>query len=301
MLAVVVAALLAVEAPATPAPSTTDPAPAPAANAAPAPKARTKLLVLDLQSSDLEPSQRETLTGALAARAARFRSLDVISSIDLRQLADLRANQAAAGCDDASASCMAELAHALGAELVLASRAGKLDAVTVVTLQLFNVADTTAEGRASVQGWSLVEVSDQLGPAVDELLERATGEKPEEARAPSYTAAPRPEASSALSLGLWVGGGVAAGVGILAGVFGAVPALLYEGKRQELVKLTAAFDGSAEQLGAAQALQREANQQRDTYNNLGRFGVIAGAVLVPLGAAAVAAAFFLPAAAEGSP
>ena len=90
-------------------------------------------------------------------------------------------------------------------------------------------------------------------------------------------------------------------MGILAGVFGAVPALLYEGKRQELVKLTAAFDGSTDQLGAAQALQREANQQRDTYNNLGRFGVIAGAVLVPLGAAAVAAAFFLPAAAEGSP
>ena len=300
MLAVVVAALLAVEAPAPPAPSTTDPAPAPAADAAPAPKARTKLLVLDLQSSDLEPSQRETLTGALAARAARFPSLDVISSMDLRQLADLRANQAATGCEDASASCMAELAHALGAELVLSSRAGKLDAVTVVTLQLFNVADTTAEGRASVQGWSLVEVSDQLGLAVDELLERATGEKPVEARAPTY-AAPRPEASSALGLGLWVGGGVAAGVGVLAGAFGAVPALLYEGKRQELVKLTAAFDGSAEQLGAAAQLQREANQQRDTYNNLGRFGVITGALLVPLGAAAVAAAFFLPAATEGSP
>lgn len=301
MLAVVVAALLAVEAPAPSAPSTTDPAPAPAAEAAPAPKARTKLLVLDLQSSDLEPSQRETLTGALAARAARFPSLDVISSMDLRQLADLRADQAASGCDDASASCMAELANALGAELVLASRAGKLDAVTVVTLQLFNVHDTAAEGRASVQGWSLVEVSDKLGLAVDELLERATGEKPVEARAPSYAAAPRPEASSALGVGLLVGGGVAAGVGLVAGVAGAVPALLYEGKRQELIKLTAAFDGSPEQLGAAAKLQREANQQRDAYNNLGRFGVITGALLVPLGAAALGAAFFLPAPTEGSP
>jgi len=100
---------------------------------------RTKLLVLDVQGAELEPAQRDTLTGTITARAPRFSSLDVLSSQDLRQLADLRSDQAAAGCEDAASSCMAELANALGAELVLATRAGKLDAVTVITLQLFEV------------------------------------------------------------------------------------------------------------------------------------------------------------------
>lgn len=303
MLALAVAALLATQEPApTPAPAPA-PAPAVAPASAPAPTVapasapaptRTRLLILDLQSGDLEAAQRETLTHMLAARATRFATLDVISSADLRQLADLRADQAATGCEEASASCMAELANALGAELVLATRAGKLDAVTVATLQLFNVKDTAAEGRASVQGWSLSEVSDKLGLALDELLEKATGDKPTEEGTPTLAAGPRPQQTSPLALGLMVGGGTAAGLGLVALVLGATPAVLYDGKRGQIVELTDHFDGSQAQLDRAATLQREAAGLRGLYNDAGRYGVLAGALLVPLGAGALAVAFFMP-------
>ncbi|OGQ23886.1 MAG: hypothetical protein A2138_22105 [Deltaproteobacteria bacterium RBG_16_71_12] len=263
---------------------------------------RTKLLVLDVQGAELEPAQRDTLTGTITARAARFSSLDVLSSQDLRQLADLRSDQAAAGCEDAASSCMAELANALGAELVLATRAGKLDAVTVITLQLFEVKKGAAAGRASVQGWSLPEVTDKVGLALDELLVRATGEQPNDQVVPSLPAGPRPDAgASAIGTGLLVGGAVALALGVVVGGLGATPALLYGGKKQELVELTADFDGSQDQLVQASRLHRDANDLRQLYNGVGRFGVIAGLLLVPLGGGALALSFAWPASSEAAP
>ncbi len=271
--------------------------------AAPVVSPKVKLLVLDVQGADLEQTQRETLTGTIAARATRFAALDVISSMDLRQLADLRADQAATGCEDASSSCMAELANALGAELVLATRAGKLDAVTVVTLQLFDVKRGAAVGRASVQGWSLPEVTDKLGLALDELLVHATGAQPTDPGTPTLAAGPRPAAagSSVVSTSLLVGGAVAIAVGVVAGGLGATPAFLYSGKKAELVQRTAVFDGSQQQLDQASALHREANDLRQLYNGVGRFGVIASALLVPLGGGGVALALLWPSPNEAGP
>lgn len=297
MLAVLVAAVLVAEAPAPTTPGRAE-APTPAPTAA----QRTKLLVLDLQGAELEAAQRETLTGAITARAARFASLDVLSSQDLRQLADLRSDQAAAGCEDASSSCMAELANALGAELVLATRAGKLDAVTVITLQVFDVKKGAAVGRASVQGWSLPEVTDKLGLALDELLVRATGQQPNDAAAPSLPAGPRPDAGpSPVATGLMLGGAVAVAIGVVVGALGATPALLYDGKKQELVVKTAEFQGSQAELDQATRLHREANDLKQLYNGVGRFGVIAGLLLVPLGAGALALSFAWPTVAEAAP
>lgn len=305
MLVALVAALLAHQAPdvapaATPAPAST-PTPAPAAPTPAAPE-RTRLLVLDVQGGDLEPEQRATLSSTITARAARFASLDVLSSADLRQLADLRADQAATGCDDAASSCMAELASALGAQLVLASRAGKLDALTVITLQLFEVKKGAAAGRASVQGWSLPEVTDKVGLALDELLVRATGEQPNDQVAPSLPAGPRPTGATApVATALLVGGAVGVALGVVAGALGATPAVLYGGKKQELVELTASFHGTDEELARATRLQREAGDLKQLYNGVGRFGVLAGVLLVPLGGAALALSFAWPQGAEGAP
>ncbi len=298
MLVALVAALLAHQTPDV-APAA---APATAPDAAPdAAPPRTKLLVLDVQGGELEPEQRATLTSTVAARAARFASLDVLSSADLRQLADLRADQAAAGCDDAASSCMAELANALGAKLVVATRAGKLDALTVVTLQVFDVTTGTAQGRASVQGWSLPEVTDKLGLALDELLVRATGDEPSDAAALALPAGPRPTGTSPVATGLLVGGSVGIALGVVAGALGAAPAILYGGKKQELVELTAGFQGSDDELARAARLQREAGDLKQLYNGVGRFGVIAGLLLVPLGGGALALSFAWPGVPEEAP
>ena len=98
-----------------------------------------------------------------------------------------------------------------------------------------------------------------------------------------------------------MGGGVAIGVGLVAGLAGAVPALLYGNKKQELVERTAAFDGSQEELAQAARLHREALDLRQSYDGLGRFGVLAGALLVPLGGGAIALGLLWPTPTEVAP
>ena len=99
---------------------------------------------------------------------------------DLRDLVELEGQKQVAGCDTSSSSCLGDLAGALGADLVLGTRAGKLDAVYVVSLQLYDARSTGNEGRTSVEAWSLAEASTKVGPAIDELLRKATGTAPSE-------------------------------------------------------------------------------------------------------------------------
>ncbi len=208
---------------------------APAARAD-APVARWKLLVLDVNAPDLEKSQAETLTTFIAARAARFPALDVTSATDIRDMAALEADKQQMGCDQGSTSCLAEIAGAMGADFVLSTHAGKLDGVIVVALQLFDARVASGEGRASVQGWSLAELPDKIGPALDDILEKATGGKPVEVKAPKKAAPDKPAlaVNDTLRFGLEVGGGVGAAVGVAGAALGAVPALVYGSKKNEL-------------------------------------------------------------------
>src|ERR1043166_587870 len=138
------------DAPTTPA----TPAPTPPAPATTTKPAKWKLLVLDATAPDLEKSQADTLTSYIASRAARFPSLQVLSAGDLREMVTVEATKQASGCDEDNKSCLAEIAGALGAEFVLTTRAGKLDGVYVVSLQVFDARIASAEGHESVQGWS---------------------------------------------------------------------------------------------------------------------------------------------------
>lgn len=284
------------EDPAARAPVDEQPAP-PAASAS-----RMKLLVLDVKGADLDDSQRDALAAVIAARASRFAALEVLAAADLRELAELEANKQAAGCDESSASCLAELAGAMGAELVLTTRAGKLDAVYVVSLQLFDARKASAVGRATLQAWSLPELPEKLGPAVDELLSDATGTAPVQA-APVATTRPQQPlaADDAVRLGLQVGGGVMAGLGLVAAVLGAVPAWSYGQKKDELANLTAAFTGTAAEIEDAQRLREQALEAKDTYNDVGRWALAGGASLVVIGAGALAAGFLLPSSSTAAP
>jgi hypothetical protein len=260
---------------------------------------RLKLLVLDVKSVELEPGQAETLTALLAARAARFPSLRVMSSADLRELADLEADKQEAGCDDDNASCLAEIAGALGADLVLTTRAGRLDGIFIVSLQLFDARRATAEGRASVQAWSLGELPEKMGPALDEILETATGARPvEPRRAAAAVERPPLAVDQGTRLGLQVGGGIAAAAGVLAVASGALPALAYDRAKTELRDRTTAFTGATAEIDEARDLREEALAQKELYNGVGRWVLTAGAALVAAGGIAVAAGFFLPAADE---
>jgi hypothetical protein len=258
------------------------------------PPAKHKLLVLDVKAPDasiISKTEADTLTNVITTRASRFSSLQVLSSSDLRDLANVAADKAS--CDAESASCLAELAGALGAELVLSTRAGKLDAEYVVSLNLFDTRNTTAEGRASVQSWNLSELADKIGPELDQLLEKATGEKPAAIATTSTTTAKSP-LTPELRVDLEVVGAITAGVGVVAVVLGAIPALQYNAAKDDLRNKTASFDGSAAALDAAVKVRADAESDKDLYNNVGHWAVDAGLLFVVLGGAAVGVGFLAP-------
>jgi hypothetical protein len=268
----------------------------PAPGAKPTP--RLKLLVLDVKAAnadDIDAGQVETLTSVITVRAARF-PFEVVSSGDIRQMLELEEKKQAAGCDTTSASCLAEIAGALGADLVLSTRAGKLDAVFVITLQLYDARASKSEGRGSVEAWSLQEASAKIGPAVDELLTKATGASPTE---PTVTVAraldPALAVDDDLRVGLKIGGGVGAGVGIVTAFLGALPAMLYSKNKDELVVRTDRFDDSDQALADAALVHEDAVAMKALYNDIGRWGLLSGALLTIGGVGALAAGFLLPA------
>lgn len=108
----------------------------------------------------------ELVTTALG-KDPRF---DVVSSADLRRQLDVESNKQAVGCDASSTSCLAELAGAMGAQLVVTGKLGTLDDVVILTLSLFDSKAGKAVGRVAVRAASLGKVSDKVDGAVVELV-----------------------------------------------------------------------------------------------------------------------------------
>ena len=142
-------------------------APAPAA-ATPAAAARTKVLVLDVKSADLQPSEVETLTSLVTANLARYQEIEAISGQDLKRLVDLEAQKQAAGCDEAG--CLAEMAGALGAQIVIFGQAGRLGGTIVVTLNAFDAQKGVAVARQPIEAGDVGKLPALVGSAVDRLV-----------------------------------------------------------------------------------------------------------------------------------
>lgn len=138
---------------------------------APAAKARTKVLVLDVKSSDLQKSEVETLTGLITAKLSRYPELETISGQDLKRLVDLEAQKQAAGCDEAG--CLAEMAGALGAQIVIFGQAGRLGGTLVVTLDAFDAQRGVAVARQPIEASDVGQLPALVGPAVDRLVAAA--------------------------------------------------------------------------------------------------------------------------------
>lgn len=132
------------------------------------PSGRIKALVLDVQSSDLSPSEVNTLTSLVTAHLARYPQLDVLSGADLKRLVDLEAQKQSAGCDEGS--CLSEIAGAIGAQLVFFGQAGKLGSTVVVTLNVFDAAKGQAVGRQVIEARDLGQLPALVGPAVDQMV-----------------------------------------------------------------------------------------------------------------------------------
>jgi hypothetical protein len=254
---------------------------------------RRRLLVLDVKSSDLSASEAETLTQLAATRFARYPAVEVLTGPDIRRLVDLEAQKQTAGCDDDS-SCLAEIAQALGAQLVLVGQAGRLGEVIVANFSIYDARAEKTLGRVSAQSWSLAELPQKLEPALDSLGDAAFGPAPA-----AVVVAEEKDAGTSVGvdgrfLALALGGGATAVAGLVVAGISVVPAILYGNTRGQLERLTRNYEGDTADLDVAAGLQDQANNQRALWNNVGIWGAYAGLVVTAVGAGAVAAAFILP-------
>jgi hypothetical protein len=94
---------------------------------------------------------------------------NVLASGDVRRQLELEANRAAIGCDE-QASCLAEIAGALGAKLVVYGKLETLDDLVVLTLNLFDSSASQAAGRVAVRASSLKDLAEKVDGAVAELI-----------------------------------------------------------------------------------------------------------------------------------
>jgi hypothetical protein len=139
-----------------------------ATSATTAAPARIKVLVLDVKSTVLNKSEIETLTSLITAHLGAYGQLDVLSGDDVKRLIDLEGQKQVIGCDQRS--CLAELAGAMGANLVVFGQAGRLGSTTVVTLNLFDAQKGQAVARRPVEVQDLGELPARVATAIDEMV-----------------------------------------------------------------------------------------------------------------------------------
>lgn len=202
----------------------------------------------------IDPGTTAVIESAVLV-AARQRDPAVVGSGDLAALLDLDAAKQAAGCD--GAACDAELADALGAPRLLTAQMSHLGDTWVLSLTLLRRDDLAVLGRQQITRSG--DSADVLLPAIADLVRDVVPQAPGTGPSP-----------------LVVGGGVAAGTGVVVGAVGGV--LMGIG--------AAAFESAQAEPDPQKAFAiRQANEGYTTY---GGAAVIAGVAIVVVGGAAAA-------------
>jgi hypothetical protein len=127
------------------------------------------VLVMDLRASGVDEGTARTIQATLVTELDRVPGLDILSGDDVRELVKLEASRQASGCD-VDGSCLAEIAGALGAQLAIFGDVGKLGALTVVNLSLFDTKAAMSTARARAQTDDLAKMGDALTDVLPEFL-----------------------------------------------------------------------------------------------------------------------------------
>jgi hypothetical protein len=190
-----------------------------------------RVLSMDLEHRNLAPEQAQLITGMVTVELSTYDALDVISGADIRRAMALEGEKQSAGCTS-DTSCLAEVANAFDAELVLFGEIGVLNATTVINLNLYDPRTVQTVGRTTVRAGSLDDLPDALRPALRTMLERPLAARGH-ALAPASTNAPVSSTAPAgrPSWPWWLAGGgaVVAAVGGVVAVVGLGPAFAYQG------------------------------------------------------------------------
>lgn len=230
---------------------------------------------VDAQTSSL-------LTSVVAAAAASDPRLDVLSTEDVRRAAEVDATRQLMGCDAGAGSCLAEVAAALGAGIVLHGEVGVLGESYLLSLNLFDSAAASSGGRTLVRGATLDELAREAESATRVLLDGYLTRSPVTAGSrvrvlvldvktragDAPAAAPRADPPWLL-----LGGGAAAAAGVAGVIVGAV----FDGQAVE--HLTVANDPAVDQPTAV-----ENHSQGQQQGALAVISYVAGGALLLSGA-----------------
>ncbi len=273
---------------------------------------RIKVIVLDLKGTSIDAAATSAVGSLVTVTLSEFSALEVVSGSDVREMMALEGAKELTGCEGGT-SCVAELAGALGARVVVYGQIEKLGSNLVMSLNLQDTLVGKSVGRMAFQADDI----DALGAAVPGAVQKMVApflEQEHLSPATTTTTAPveapkqngvlaanavvtsDPEPAGALgAIALSAGGGVLVVGGVIVAAIAAVPWLALQGQNDQLKALRADFDDAdatedrADISSSASALQAEANQNLNSWNDGGQYFFVTGVVAagVGLGAAAV--------------
>lgn len=109
------------------------------------------------------------LAGMLAQGAAVDLRADVLTSADLRNALDLEAQKQVASCGD-GASCLAEIAQALDAHVVLSGNLSSLEDEWLLQVSAYDARQASSAGRRTVRATTRKELATSAEVAGRELI-----------------------------------------------------------------------------------------------------------------------------------
>lgn len=170
--------------------------------AAPQP-ARPRLAVLALKSvGDVNPGFAEAMTEAISAEIGARQFFDPISSAEITTLLGMERQKQLLGCGEEAASCMTEIAAALGAPYVLSGSLTRLEGIFQLNLQVLD----SQRGRTVARSTKIARDFEGLRSLIPYAVAEASG-----------TPLPTPP-SKVLPVSLLIGGGLGIAAGGVLGL-----------------------------------------------------------------------------------
>ena len=236
-----------------------------ATTATTAPELRERVLVYGLKAEGVDERVVKSIERVIVSTAVAA-GYEAISSQDIATILDIEATRQAAVCGGES-SCVAELAGGLGAKLVVTGTVEQLDARRYeLSLTLLEQNATTVKGRANVDAPSPSALRDAAAETTRKLLGIAVA-----------------VVDNSRMTTLWIGGAVAAGVGIAAAVVGVLPltnALTNAGYARDAADAYA-DSGAAEDLAKVDTEHRRYGRHAERWNTWGwPVAAVSGALVV---------------------
>jgi hypothetical protein len=151
-------------APSTPAPSSSASAPEPEPSREEVPS----VLVLNLESGNVDAVTVKVLDGMIESAVARKKGLRVVSSGEIARILEAEGEKQALGC--VQDSCLSDLAGAMGTRYVFFGHVAPLGDALVMQLRLFDSQGLEMVGRQELTGANPAALGRDIPGAIDALL-----------------------------------------------------------------------------------------------------------------------------------